>query len=59
MTQNRIWQNAEPSIAELLNDPIAHLLMARDGVRVRDVVAIVERARNQRSGAEGLAQSAA
>lgn len=29
--------NAEPTIAELLGDPIARLILARDGVRVEAV----------------------
>jgi hypothetical protein len=51
MTQTRYCRNEEPTIAELLNDPVAHLLMARDGIQVRDVVAIVERAKDSRDAA--------
>jgi hypothetical protein len=38
-------KNIEPSVEELLTDPIARLLMTRDGVRPREVLAIVDRAR--------------
>ena len=37
--------NAEPTIHELLSDPIAELLRQRDGIVVDDVLATVERAR--------------
>ena len=38
-------KNCEPTIDELLNDPIAFLLMARDGVQVADVVELAENAK--------------
>jgi hypothetical protein len=38
-------KNIEPSVEDLLADPIARLLMTRDGVRPREVLAIVDRAR--------------
>jgi hypothetical protein len=37
--------NAEPTIDELLSDPIARLLRQRDGIAVDDVLATVEQAR--------------
>lgn len=37
--------NDEPTVEELLADPIASLLMARDGVQPREVLAIIDRAR--------------
>ncbi|MDE2166225.1 MAG: hypothetical protein KGJ66_07795 [Alphaproteobacteria bacterium] len=37
--------NAEPTIHDLVNDPIAQLLRQRDGIAVADVLAAVERAR--------------
>ena len=43
--------NAEPSVDELLNDPIVHRLMERDGVapgEVRDVMAAARRQRHSR-----------
>jgi hypothetical protein len=44
--RNQIFvKNIEPSVEELLTDPIAHLLMNRDGVRPREVLAVVDRAR--------------
>jgi hypothetical protein len=36
--------NIEPAIDELLRDPIAHLLMARDGIDASEILAVVERA---------------
>jgi len=45
MQNSRFRPNAEPSIGELLTDPIGRLLMARDGVKVSDVLAVVDRAR--------------
>jgi hypothetical protein len=30
-------RNAEPTVEELLDDPIAHLLMARDGLQPEQV----------------------
>jgi hypothetical protein len=37
--------NAEPTIHDLVSDPIAQLLRQRDGIAVADVLATVERAR--------------
>ena len=37
--------NAEPTVNELLTDPIAQLLRQRDGIAIDDVLAIVEQAR--------------
>lgn len=37
--------NAEPTIHELLSDPIADLLRRRDGIAVDEVLATVEQAR--------------
>jgi len=37
--------NAEPSVEELLNDPIAHLLMEHDGLQPEYVWACIESAR--------------
>lgn len=39
------WGNSgvEPSIAELLSDPITQAVMRADGVRVKDVLAIIRR----------------
>lgn len=35
----------EPSIAELLDDPVTHAVMRRDGVTRRDIVETIEVAR--------------
>ena len=40
-------RNAEPTVEELLNDPIAHLLMARDGIEPEQVWAYVKDARRK------------
>jgi hypothetical protein len=37
--------NAEPTIHELLSDPIAQLLRQRDGIAIDDVLAAVAQAR--------------
>ncbi len=37
--------NKEPTVEELLADPIASLLLARDGVQPREVLAIIEQVR--------------
>jgi len=37
--------NDEPTVEELLADPIASLLMARDGVQSHEVLAIIDRTR--------------
>jgi hypothetical protein len=39
--QAKLQERNEPSIAELLSDPIAQVLMRADGVVVRDVITIV------------------
>jgi hypothetical protein len=46
--------NTEPSIDELLGDPIMQVLMKRDGVPPRDVRALIDmaRRRQRRSAAE-------
>jgi hypothetical protein len=37
----------EPSVADLLSDPIAQALMRADGIAVEDVIALLERVRGQ------------
>ena len=39
--------NAEPSVEELLNDPIAHQLMRRDGLSMASVQGHIEDARRR------------
>lgn len=39
--------NAEPTVEELLNDPIAHLLMERDRLQLEHVWACVDNARQR------------
>jgi hypothetical protein len=38
-------KNTEPTVDELLADPITHLVMSRDGVKPGEVLAAIERAR--------------
>jgi hypothetical protein len=45
MAKRFFRKNCEPTLAELLQDPIACLLMARDGVQVADVVELAENAK--------------
>ena len=42
MAKHSFCKNCEPTIDELLKDPIAGLLMARDRVQVADVVELTE-----------------
>ncbi|HEX2114863.1 MAG TPA: hypothetical protein VHM01_10710 [Alphaproteobacteria bacterium] len=37
--------DGEPSLAELIDDPVIHALMARDGVRCADLVGAIDVAR--------------
>ena len=45
-------ENAEPTVEELLNDPIAHLVMARDQLQSEQVWAYVNDARRRLRGRE-------
>ena len=45
MTKHPFSKNCEPTIGELLNGPIAGLLMARDRVKVTDVVELAKNAK--------------
>lgn len=49
---NREWLTAgtEPSVSELLSDPIVHLVMRRDGIGPSHVKAAIERALDRLSG---------
>ena len=40
----------EPKLSELLNDPILHLLLKRDGVSVEQLLALIEKTRRNRPG---------
>ncbi len=40
-------RNAEPSLHELLSDPVMHLLMARDGLSAENVWQVVEETRRR------------
>lgn len=60
---NRLFHgNIEPSIDELLSDPIAQLLRNRDRIAVDDVLVTVERAKaalRHRCRTSGCAEAAA
>jgi hypothetical protein len=47
MAQAYATAGIEPPLAELLNDPIAQLVMRRDGIAVADVWRAVEAARGR------------
>jgi hypothetical protein len=44
---DRSWRNAgeEPDLAEVLGDPLVHLVMRRDGVSLRDLETVIAKAR--------------
>jgi len=50
--------NVEPTVEELLNDPIAHLLMTHDGLQPEYVWACVNDARLKLSGREAQEREA-
>lgn len=41
MVEGRIWLDGEPTIDEVMADPIVHLMMRSDGVAPEDVWGIV------------------
>lgn len=46
--RNKLYSgNAEPSVEELLDDPIAALLRARDGLHLDEVRHVVERVKRR------------
>jgi hypothetical protein len=47
MMSNRLWRNAgeEPDLADVLADPIVHLVMRRDGVSLAQLQSVIARAR--------------
>ena len=49
----------EPSVAEILSDPIVHLVMRRDGVAMDDVRTLVHAARVSLPGGTGDASGKA
>lgn len=40
---------SEPSLNEMLDDPVVQVVMARDGVKRREIVALMGRMQTQRS----------
>ncbi|MBF0560987.1 MAG: hypothetical protein HQL37_03005 [Alphaproteobacteria bacterium] len=42
--QNSCYTHVEPTVSEMLNDPICQLLMKRDGLSVSDVLQVVNNA---------------
>lgn len=47
MSRKTIYADREPSIAELLSDPIAEALMLADGISVADVLVWIGRRRGE------------
>ena len=47
MMSNRLWRKAgeDPDLAEILADPLVHLLMRRDGVSRAQLEAVIAQAR--------------
>ena len=45
MTRGQAWDRGEPSLEELLSDPIFECLMRRDGLTREDVLRAVEAGR--------------
>jgi hypothetical protein len=47
MTSNRLWRKAgeEPDLADVLADPLVHLVMRRDGVSLAQLESVIARAR--------------
>jgi hypothetical protein len=47
MTSNRLWRKAgeEPDLAEVLADPLVHLVMRRDGISLAQLQSVIARAR--------------
>ncbi|WP_156612524.1 hypothetical protein [Paramagnetospirillum marisnigri] len=41
------WRHGEPSLAEVMNDPIVHLLMRRDGLVADQVWPVVREAQSR------------
>jgi hypothetical protein len=44
---DRLWRNAgeEPDLADVLGDPLVHLVMRRDGVSLGQLEAVIAQAR--------------
>ena len=59
MIEREGWDGGEPSIAELLSDPIVELVLRRDGLTRRDVWRAVEAARRRLSQARAASSAAA
>jgi hypothetical protein len=47
MMSNRLWRKAgeEPDLADVLADPLVHLVMRRDGVTLAQLQNVIARAR--------------
>ncbi len=45
MTKKRAWVEGEPSLEDLLSDPILEFILHRDGLTLRDVWQAVDLAR--------------
>jgi hypothetical protein len=47
---------SEPSLNEMLDDPVVQIVMARDGVKRREIVALMGRMHTQRSDSLSAAE---
>ena len=44
MRQSESWFHGEPSIQEMMSDPLVHLVMRRDGLTPESVWAVIQAA---------------
>lgn len=59
MNDSQTWEQGEPSVADLLSDPIVELVLRRDGLTRRDVWRAVEAARRGLNHARTASSAAA
>jgi hypothetical protein len=48
-TRRKGRELSEPSLDEMLDDPVVQIVMARDGVKRREIVALMGRLQTQRA----------
>ena len=53
--KNYAVAGVEPALSEVLDDPIVHLVMARDGVTRGDLELLIERVRQNDSAVQSVA----
>jgi hypothetical protein len=51
-TRRKGRELSEPSLDEMLDDPVVQIVMARDGVKRREIVALMGRLHTQRGDAD-------